>query len=95
MNRKESLYAVIGGVVGAVLTLAVCSVMPIGAQSQSGNFGAITCTELRVLDAAGRTGTLVGNDDKGGYVVVYNKDFGTTTGVGVAQMSINESGDGE
>ena len=95
MRRKESLYAVIGGVVGAVLAMAAGHVVPIGAQNGDATFGAITCTELRVLDVAGRTGTLVGHDDNGGYVVVYNKDFGTTTGVGVAQMSINESGDGE
>ena len=44
MNRKGSLYAVIGGCVGAVLTLAVCSVMPIGAQNGDATFGEIICT---------------------------------------------------
>ena len=94
MNRKAGFYAVIGGVVGAVLAMAVCSGLPLGAQSQKANFGAIACTELRVLDAAGRTRTLVGQDSNGGYVVVYNKDF-ATTGDGAAKMNINEFGAGE
>ena len=48
---KERLYAAIGGCVGAVLTLVVCSFSPLGAQSQSDvNFGKITCTELVVAD---------------------------------------------
>ena len=51
MNRKGSLYAVIGGCVGAVLTLAVCSVMPIGAQNGDATFGEIICTGLKVVDA--------------------------------------------
>ena len=53
MRRKESLYAVIGGVVGAVVTMAVCSVMPIGAQNGDATFGEITCTGLNVVDAEG------------------------------------------
>ena len=53
MNRKASLYAVIGGVVGAVVTMAVCSVMPIGAQNGNATFGEITCTGLKVVDAEG------------------------------------------
>ena len=32
MNRKEVLYAVIGGCVGAVLTMVMCSFSPVGAQ---------------------------------------------------------------
>ena len=37
MNTKERFYAVIGGCVGAVLTLVVCSFSPLGAQNQSRN----------------------------------------------------------
>ena len=33
MNKKERWYAVIGGCVGAVLTLVVCSFSPLGAQN--------------------------------------------------------------
>ena len=32
MRRKEGLYAVIGGCVGAVLTMVVCSFLQLGAQ---------------------------------------------------------------
>ena len=54
MSSKERLYAVIGGCVGAVLTLVVCSFSPIGAQSQSGEFGEIICTGLTVVDTKGK-----------------------------------------
>ena len=74
MNRKAGLYAVIGGCIGAVLTMAVCSVLPLGAQSQSGNFGAITCTELRLVDVAGGTQALVYYNDEGECIAVYGKD---------------------
>lgn len=50
MNRKACLYAVIGGIVGTVITLAVCSVMPLGAQNGDATFGEITCTGLKVVD---------------------------------------------
>ena len=72
MRRKECLYAVIGGVVGAVLTMAVCSVLPLGAQSQSdGVFGEITCTGLKVVNAEGITRVeLFDNEDGGGIWIV-------------------------
>lgn len=51
MRRKEALYAVIGGVVGAILAMASGAVFPLGAQSQRDvSFGKITCTELVVAD---------------------------------------------
>ena len=51
MKTKERLYAVIGGMVGAVLTMVVCSLSPLGAQSQSeGHFDEITCRKLRVVN---------------------------------------------
>ena len=33
MKAKERLYAVVGGCVGAVLTMVVCSFFPLGLQS--------------------------------------------------------------
>ena len=55
MNRKASSYAVIGGIVGAVLTMVAGHVMPIGAQSgDNANFGKITCEELEVVSVIGR-----------------------------------------
>ena len=59
MRRKESLYAIIGGVVGAVLAIAVCSVMPIGAQNNDATFGHITCSGLVVVGADGKSTILL------------------------------------
>ena len=54
MCKKEQWYAVIGGCVGAVVTMAVCSVMPIGAQSgEDAIFRKITCEELEVVSSIG------------------------------------------
>ena len=52
MTRKEALCAVIGGVVGAVLVMAVGSFAPLGAQSEvaDAEFGTITCSKLVVRD---------------------------------------------
>ena len=66
MNTKERLYAVIGGCVGAVLTMLVCSFLPLGAQSQGNRLGYITCTGLKVIDSAGRTMVDIGYDEMGG-----------------------------
>ncbi len=49
MNAKERLYAVIGGCVGAVLTMLVGSFLTVGAQSQENSFGEIRCTGLTVV----------------------------------------------
>ena len=50
MKTKERLYAVIGGMVGAVLTLVVCLISPLGAQNDAKDvvFGKITCTKIAV-----------------------------------------------
>ena len=50
MRRKEVLYAVIGGVVGAVLVMAAGSFSPLGAQNDvaAAEFGTITCRRLVV-----------------------------------------------
>ncbi|MDE0297733.1 MAG: hypothetical protein OXN17_03815 [Candidatus Poribacteria bacterium] len=70
MNRKERLYAVIGGAVGAVLALTVCSFFPPGAQSQSNTFGEITCTRLKVVNANGVEVVSINGDDKGGTIYI-------------------------
>ena len=52
MRRKESFYAVVGGCVGTVLTLMVCSLSPLAVESRSdGNFDKITCRELNIIDS--------------------------------------------
>ena len=55
MRRKEGLYAVIGGVVGAVLTMAAGLVLPLGAQNGAtdAEFGEITCRKIRVVNERG------------------------------------------
>ena len=78
MNRKESLCAVIGGCVGAVLTMMVCSFLPLGAQSQSdGVFEEITCTGLKVVDAEGNIRVLLGTVERGGLVLIDAKEGGS------------------
>lgn len=73
MNRKASLYAVIGGCVGAVLTMAVCSVIPLGAQNGDATFGEITCTRLKMVDAVGATLVTLDTFGNGGVVAVMAK----------------------
>ena len=97
MKAKEQWYAVIGGCVGAVLTLVVCSFSPLGAQSQSdGNFGRITCTELEVVSPDGIFGKITCGDLS---VVDYSDDgtevvriFASTRGGG---SIVIVGGDGE
>ena len=81
MRRKESLYAVFGGVVGAVLAMAASHVMPIGAQNGDASFGQITCTGLivdgsvdgGVVSVHGKKGiVLLQANELGGSVSVYN-----------------------
>ena len=81
MNRKGSLYAVIGGVVGAVLTMAAGHVMPIGAQNGDATFGEITCTKLNVVDVAGETKVSLGTREDGGYVDVKGKTGSVRLGI--------------
>ena len=72
MNTKERLYAVIGGCVGAVLTMVVCSVVPIGAQSKADRFGEITCNGIKVVDRNGRTMVELGSGETGGIVGIWS-----------------------
>ena len=48
MKRREVLFAVIGGVVGAVLVLAAGAFAPLGAQNEAADaeFDTITCRKL-------------------------------------------------
>ena len=87
MNRKESLCAVIGGCVGAVLTMILCSFLPLGAQSQSDTkFGKITCTELEIVDSDGTVAVIHATGDGGG-VDLRGKD-----GAGYVNLWIDEHG---
>ena len=86
MKAKERLYAVVGGVVGSLVTLAVCSFAPLGAQSgEDGNFDAVTCREFRVVDSDGKHHVYITSEEHGGSVGVYGE-------TGVALMTIDERG---
>ena len=64
MQRKEAFYVVLGGCVGAVLTMMVCSFLPLGAQNQSdGFFGEIICTGLKVVDTDGSERIVLGTHE--------------------------------
>lgn len=81
MNRKEHLYAIIGGCVGTILTLVVCSFLPVGAQSGGSNFGKITCTGLEVISLEGRTVVEMGSGKTGGFIVCKPNTPKNSTGV--------------
>ena len=72
MNRKAGLYAVIGGVVGAVLTMVVGLFSPLGAHNEKvdADFGTITCTELVVRDAEDNRAVWLISHERGGTVAV-------------------------
>ena len=76
MRRKEALFAVIGGVVGAVLVMAAGLLSPLGAQNavRDVEFGKITCREIRVVDTEGEALVVIDRREHGGAVVVRNKD---------------------
>lgn len=87
MRRKEVLYAVVGGVVGAVLVIVAGSFSPLGAQSESkGSFDEITCRKIRVVSSDGKLAVLI-SSRYGGRVSVVGKDEEIK-----ADMSIGEHG---
>ena len=75
MKGKERLYAVIGGLCWQrCLTPMVCSLLPVGAQSQANFGGEITCTGLKVVDSEGRLRVwLSPGSFMGGNVFVYGR----------------------
>ena len=85
MRSKEWLYAVIGGVVGAVLVMVVFSVLPTGPQTEVGNteFGTITCREIRVIDSDGDLKSAISGDEHGGQVAVFGR--GGNAGIKVGE----------
>ena len=75
----------IGGIVGAVLTMAVSHVMPIGAQNGDATFGEITCTGIKVKNAEGENKVLLGTHEDNGVVIVKGK-------AGSVSLMISEQG---
>ena len=73
MRRKEVLFAVAGGFVGASLAMAMGSLSPLGAQrGDSAVFGTVTCNALNVVDNDGDTKVELSSDGLG--VMVSNKE---------------------
>ena len=70
MSRKEQLYAVIGGCVGAVVTLMMCSFFPQGVQTRVDKFDVLTCTELNVVGADSKPLVILAAGEHGGAVGV-------------------------
>ena len=91
MRKKEMLFAaVIGGVIGTVLTMAAGLIAPLGAQNdvKDAVFESITCKRIWVVDedgnlAVGITSGLVADRA----IVVHDK-----TGKGGAMMTVGEHG---
>ena len=77
MTKRERLFTVLGGCFGAVLTMAVCSVMPLGAQNGDATFGKITCTGLKVVDAEEKTRVWLNASGGVGMVWVWGKKAGS------------------
>ena len=75
MRRKEALIAVVGGIVGAILAMAVGSFVRLEAQSQSDAiFSKITCREIEVV-AYGRTVARIGSSVLGGpEIMLYSRN---------------------
>ena len=74
MRRKEVLFAVIGGIVGAVLVMATGSFSPLGAQNEVREvyFDEIRCRRINVVDGEGVTRVYItaAENEYGGAVVV-------------------------
>ena len=87
MKRREVLFAVIGGCVGAILVMAAGLTSPIGAFNNPPDavFGTITCEKVRVLDSEGNYSVSINSEEHGGSVGVYGEK-------GVAIMTIDKTG---
>ncbi len=98
MRKKEVLYAVVGGVVGAVLVMAAGSFSLLGAhkEGEDAKFGEIICRELKVVRPDGQTAVSIsfGHYDisgdvgsmyigeYGGQVFVFDRHGELSTGIG-------------
>ena len=94
MKRREVLFAVIGGVVGAILTMAVGSIAP--GESVVFMYAAPFGGLVLVGDKEGNKMASIGVSERGGTVAVSSK-LGEEVILGKPRvvMTTNEYGDGE
>ena len=73
--KRELIYAAaVGGCVGALMTMALGLVLPLGAQSGTdGHFDEITCTDLKVMSPDGTRGVSLFARNGGG-IFIYGKE---------------------
>ena len=83
------LFAVIGGVVGAVLVMVAGSIAPLGAQNEvtDAEFETISCRRLYVVDEYSRLSVGITSEEYGGLIAVRSKQ-----GKGNAGMGVDEHG---
>ncbi len=75
--KRELIYAaVVGGYVGALMTMMLSWSLPIGAPKGDATFGEITCTKLNVVNAEGDTKVSIDIDTYGGSVHVRGMEGG-------------------
>lgn len=76
MKRENMWYAVIGGIVGAIVTILVTTFSPLTTQHQLHNLGDITCTSLTVVDPKIGKGRIFLEQDSsaGAYITIVDED---------------------
>ena len=94
MLRKQVLAAVIGGIVGAVLVMAVGTIAPLGAQNEvkDAKFGKITCTELSVVFPNGERAATILPAGRGGLIVVASKGTKDNPEGSAVHIGVDENG---
>ena len=99
MKRKDILIAVIGGCIGALVTMGVGLFAPVGVVAQSydqdASFGTITCRNIEVVELYPTKGgwrdipmVIIGSDEDGGSVTVWG--YKRPTGVPSAMLNLHE-----
>lgn len=76
MKRELIFAAVVGGCFGALLTIMLGLVVPLGALSgEDGHFDVVTCKEVKVVDLEGK-GVSIQSVHSSGLIVVDGSDGG-------------------
>ena len=99
MKRKDILIAVIGGCIGALVTMGVGLFAPVGVVAQSydqdARFGTITCRKIEVVELYPTKGgwrdipmVIIGSDEDGGSVTVWG--YKRPTNLPSAMLNLHE-----